>query len=45
VSEPGIVDELRVVLARHDEWPTSETSVVVVDAARRLIRAVDGRAA
>jgi hypothetical protein len=39
-----IIDELREALARHDDWPTSETSAVVIDTARRLVQAIDMRA-
>jgi hypothetical protein len=41
----GVIDELRSQLERHDEWPTRQTSALVVDAARRLIQAIDMRAA
>jgi hypothetical protein len=41
---PLIVDELRHALSRHDEWPTEETSAVVIETARRLVQAIDMRA-
>lgn len=40
-----IVDELRHALGRHDDWPTDETSLIVIETARRLVRAIDMRAA
>jgi len=39
-----ILDELRSAVARHDDWPTDESSMVVIETARRLVRAVDMRA-
>jgi glutaredoxin-related protein len=39
-----VIDELRAALARHDEWPTKQTSAAVIDAARRLVGGVDMRA-
>lgn len=39
-----MIDELREALARHDEWPTTETSRMVIEQARRFVRAVDQRA-
>ena len=39
-----IVDELRDALDRHDDWPTDDTGMIVIETARRLIRAIDMRA-
>lgn len=45
VEEHPAVAELREKMRLHDDWPTKETGYVVIEAARRLIRAIDQRGA
>ena len=41
---PTLFTELREAIRRHDEWPTLETGMNVIHAARRFVQAVDMRA-
>jgi hypothetical protein len=45
MAEHPIIGELRQALARHDDWPTTETKTVVIGCARALIQTIDMRAA